>query len=128
MLFVLTMGSGMAVLYENAAFSILVLSTKKQYSAFFKKVCIFQKMCFKFKVLKHYQNLNWWPHRNMSISQMEGFFKKSLVSFFRRTYALSICSKTKPLRKKVLVCLHKIQPFIFVYLMSQSFKYLHSSV
>ena len=39
-LFVLTSASDMAVLYENDAFSILVLSTKKRYSSFFKKVFV----------------------------------------------------------------------------------------
>ena len=42
----------MAVLYGNDAFSILVLSTKKLCSSFFKKVFVFQKICFKVKVLK----------------------------------------------------------------------------
>ena len=39
------------VLCENVAFSILVLSTKKLYSSFLKKVFVFQKICFKVKVL-----------------------------------------------------------------------------
>ena len=33
-----------AVLYGNVAFSILLLSTKKQYSSFLKKVLVFQKI------------------------------------------------------------------------------------
>ena len=37
-LFVLTLASDMAVLYESDAFSILVLSTKKWYCSFFKKI------------------------------------------------------------------------------------------
>ena len=41
----------MALLYGNDEFSILVLSTKKHYSSFFKKVLVFQKICFKVKVL-----------------------------------------------------------------------------
>ena len=49
---VLTLASDRVVLYGNDAFSILVLSTKKQYSSFLKKVCVFQKICFKVKVLK----------------------------------------------------------------------------
>ena len=51
-LFVLTLASDMAVLYGNDAFSILVLSTKKLYSRFLKKVSVFQKICFKVEVLK----------------------------------------------------------------------------
>ena len=44
-LFVLTLAA------ENDTFSILVLSTKKRYSSFWKKVFVFQKICFKIKVL-----------------------------------------------------------------------------
>ena len=36
-------------------FSILVLSTKKQYSSFLKSVCIFQKIFFEVKVLKSFK-------------------------------------------------------------------------
>ena len=54
-LFVLTLVSGMAVLYGNDAISILVLSTKKQYSSFSEKVFLFQKICFKVKVLKTFK-------------------------------------------------------------------------
>ena len=36
--------SDRAVLYGNVAFSILLLSTKKQYSSFLKKVLVFQKI------------------------------------------------------------------------------------
>ena len=46
----------MTVLYGNDAFSILVLSTKKRYSSFLKKVFVFQKICFKVKVLKMFKN------------------------------------------------------------------------
>ena len=42
----------MAVLYGYDAFSILVFSAKKRYSGFLKKVFVFQKICFKVKVLK----------------------------------------------------------------------------
>ena len=42
----------MAVFYENDAFLILVLSTKKRYSTFLKKVFVFEKICFKVKILK----------------------------------------------------------------------------
>ena len=50
-LFVLTLASGMAVLYENDAFSILVLSTKKRYSSLLCSIFFFEKMCFKVRVL-----------------------------------------------------------------------------
>ena len=54
-LIVLTLASDMAVLYGNDAFSILVLSTKNRYSSFLKKVFVFQKICFKIKVLKTFK-------------------------------------------------------------------------
>ena len=37
-----------AVLYENFAFPVLVLSTKKPCSSFLKTVCVFQEICFVF--------------------------------------------------------------------------------
>ena len=49
------MASDMVVLYGNDAFSLLVLSTKKRYSSFLKKVFVFQKICFKVKVLKTFE-------------------------------------------------------------------------
>ena len=54
-LFVLTLASDRTVLYGNVAFSILVLSTKKWYSDFLKKVFVFQKICFKVKVFKMFK-------------------------------------------------------------------------
>ena len=51
----LTLASDIAVLYENDAFSILKLSNKKRYLSFFKKVLVFQKICFKVEVLKSFK-------------------------------------------------------------------------
>ena len=48
-LFVLALTSDRVVLFENVVFSILVLSTTKRYSSFLKRVCVFQKICFKVK-------------------------------------------------------------------------------
>ena len=45
----------MEVLYENDAFSILLLSTKRWYSSFLKKVFVFQKPCFKVEILKTFK-------------------------------------------------------------------------
>ena len=42
----------MAVFYDNDAFSILVLSTKKRYSSFLKKILVFHKIYFKVKYWK----------------------------------------------------------------------------
>ena len=52
---VLKLASDMAVLSGNDAFSILVLSTKRWYSSFLKKSFVFQKICFKVKVLKTFK-------------------------------------------------------------------------
>ena len=119
----------MAVLYRNDAFSNLVLSTKKRFSSFFKKVFIFQKICFKVKVLAM---ISTWKHVDLSNG---GLIWKSLVRVFRRTYALSVGFETKPLRKSVFQCKDKnqpkfcrktywkVQPFIFtVYLMNHIFQ------
>ena len=54
-LFVLKLASDRAVLNGNDVFSILVVSTKKRYSSFLKKVFIFQKICFKVKVSKTFE-------------------------------------------------------------------------
>ena len=49
------MASDGAVLCGNVAFSILVLSTKKQYSSFLKKDFVFQKVYSKIEVLKMFK-------------------------------------------------------------------------
>ena len=54
-LFVLTLASDRAILYENVAILTLVFSTKKRYSNLLKKVFVFQTICFKIKVLKTLQ-------------------------------------------------------------------------
>ena len=51
--FVLTLVFDMAVLYRNDLLSILILSIKKRYSSFLKKVSFFQKITF--KVLKTFK-------------------------------------------------------------------------
>ena len=54
-LFVLTLASERAVLYQNVSHSILVLSTKKRHSSFLKKFFVFQKICFKVELLKRFE-------------------------------------------------------------------------
>ena len=44
-----------AVLHENNALSYRVLRTKKWYTSFLRKVLVFQKTCFKVKVLKTFK-------------------------------------------------------------------------
>ena len=71
----------MTVLYENRAFSILALSTKKQYPSFLIKVFVFQKICFKVKVLKTFKISTDCHIKNMPISQMEDYFEVFDFSF-----------------------------------------------
>ena len=59
-IFFLTLASQRAVLYVNVAFSMLLLSTmlstKKLYFSFFKKIFVFQKIYFNDLVLKTCKN------------------------------------------------------------------------
>ena len=48
----LNIAFGKEVLHGNVAFSVAVFSSEKWYSSFLKKVLVFQKTCFKIKVLK----------------------------------------------------------------------------
>ena len=124
----------MTILHGNDAFSILVFSTKKGYSSFFKKTFRFSKICFKVKVLKTFKTFT---DCHMKICHLSkgGLFWKSLVPFFRKTYTLSVGFEKKPPRKSIFQCLNKNQPnfcsktcwkeqpFIFtVYLMNHVFQ------
>ena len=97
-LFALTLASDMVVLYGDDAFSILALSTKKSYSSFLTKVFVFQKICFKVKLLKTFQKFYIKKHADLSKGEL---FWKSLEQLFRRTYALFVGFKMKPLRQSV---------------------------
>ena len=68
----------MAVLYGNDASSILVLSTKKWYSIFLKKIFVFDKIYFKVKVLKTFKIS---IDCHMPISQTEAILKISSTIF-----------------------------------------------
>ena len=98
----------MAVLYGNDAFSILVLSTKKRYSSFLKKVFVFQKIYFKVKVLKTFKIFTDCHKKHADLT--EDYFWRYLVPFFRRTYALAVCFKMKSLKKSIFQFLDKNQP------------------
>ena len=89
-------------------FSILVLWTKKRYSSFLKKFFVFQKISFKVKVLKTFKIATDF-HIKICWSLNGGLFRKSLVPFFRRTYALSVNFKVKPLWKSAFQCQDKNQ-------------------
>ena len=89
---------------------ILVFSTKKWYSSFLKEVFVFQKICFKVKVLKMFKISTDCHIKHIDLPN-RGLFLKSLVPFFRRTYALFVGFKMKPLsvfqcqnRKQIKFC------------------------
>ena len=103
MLFVLTLASDRIVLYGNFAFSILVFSTKKWYSSFLKNAFVFQKICFKVKVSKMFKISSDYCIKTCR-SLKRRVISKSIVPFFKRTYALSVGFKMKPLGKKVFLC------------------------
>ena len=117
---------------RNDVLSISVVLTKKWYSSFLKKVFLFQKICFKVKVLKTFETFTDCHIKHVDLSNGELVWK-SLVPIFRRTYALSVGSKMKTLRKTFFdvktkfnssftVKLLKKQPCIFTaYLMNHVF-------
>ena len=59
-LFVLTSASDRVALHRKDMFSILVLSTKEQYTSFLKKVFGFQEICFKVKIKTQENTKIWW--------------------------------------------------------------------
>ena len=73
-------------MYGDFAFSILVLSTKKRSTSFLKKVSFFRK-CFKVKVSKTF-TFRWLSHKNMPISQTEGYFKNPQHHFLEDLFLL----------------------------------------
>ena len=81
-------------------FSILVVSTKKQYPSFLKKVFVFQKSCFKVKVLKTFETFTDCRIKTRQ-SLKRGAILKIPSTVFRRTYALSVGFTIKALRKSV---------------------------
>ena len=92
---VLTLASDRKILNGNVAFSILVLQLKK--------FSFFQKVCFKVKVLKPFIISSDCHKKHVHLSN-GALFLKSLVPFSRRTYALSVGFKMKPLSKKAFSC------------------------
>ena len=81
--------------------SVLVLSTRKQYSSILKKVFVFQKICFKVKVLKKFKIKTCQSLKRRAILK--------ILSTFFGTWAVSVCFKMKPLRKRVFLCFDKNQ-------------------
>ena len=123
-----TLASDMAVLlWEWCVFNLIAFNLKTP--VFWKKFPFSRKSVSK---------LNYWKRLNFSLIVTKkhgnlsngGLFWKSLVPFFRKTYALSLGFKMKPLRKDhpkfcPKTCL-KEQPFIFTIWWITFFKHLFS--
>ena len=100
MIFVLTLASESAFFYGNVAFSIFVLSSKKRYSSFLKKLFFLQKICFKVKVLKT-SEISSDCHIKTCRSLKRRVIMKIPSNVFRRTYALFVGFIMKPLRQSI---------------------------
>ena len=98
-LFLLTLASDRAVLNGNGVFSILVVSSKKQYSSFLKKILVFQKICLKVKVLKTFETFTDCHVKTFRSLKRRTILKTPSISF-RRIYALCVGFKMKTLRKE----------------------------
>ena len=125
----------MAVLYGNGAFSILVFSTKKWCSSFLKKGFVFQKICFKVKVLKTFkfslivicQSLK---RRicHMPISHTEDYFENPYYRFFRRIFDLSVGFKMNPLNFTVKLAERRNNSFLLSTWCITFFKHLYTLI
>ena len=106
--FVLILVFGGITLYGNIAISILVPLTNKQYSSFFKRVCVFQKICLKVSVLKTFKTSS-----NCHLKTCQFLKRRANLkipnTFFKRTYALLVAFEMKFLRKCVFLCWDKKQ-------------------
>ena len=81
----LTMASDRAVLNGNDVFSILVASAKKSYSSFLKKV--FQKLCFKVKVLKTFETFT-----DRDIKTCQSVKRRAILKMPRTVFYKNLCS------------------------------------
>ena len=99
----LNRGFWQSIFYGNVGLSILVLSTKKRNSSFFKKVCYFRKFVSKFKYWKR-SKFPAIAHKKHAYLLNGGLFYKPLRPFYGRAYAFSVGFKLKPLWKSVFHC------------------------
>ena len=88
----ISISSERVVLYGN-------VSTKKQHSSILKKIFVFQKICFKVKVLKSCK-ISSDCHIETCRSHKRRAILKIPSTVFRRTYALYIGFKMKPIWKE----------------------------
>ena len=95
-----TLALGMTILYGNDAFSILVLSTKKNGTPVFQIRFWFSRNFV--SKLRHWKlfKISNDCHIKTCRSLKRRAKLKSLLPFFRRTYALFVGFKIKPLKKK----------------------------
>ena len=100
-LFVLILASERAILNVNDVFLILVVLTKKRNSIFFKKVFVFQKTCFKVKVLKAFETFSDCHKKNVPFSQTECYFQNPYSCFLEEPMLFPLALT---LRKSVFEC------------------------
>ena len=79
--------SDLPVLYGNGAFLILVLSTKKRYSNFLKRVCVFRKIYFTVKVLKMFEILT-----DCHIKTCRSRKRRAVVKIHSTIFEKNLCS------------------------------------
>ena len=79
-------------------FSVLVASTKKRYSSFFKKGFRFPESLFQ-SCPENVQNFRWLSHKPMPISQTACYFENPSHRFLEEPIALSVCFKMKTLKR-----------------------------
>ena len=104
----LTLASDRAVLCGNIALSILVITTKRRYSSFLKKVFVFQNICLKIKVLKAFKIFSNCSKKTCWSLKRRAILKIS-STLFSRTYALSVWFKMKPQRRRIFLCWSRLE-------------------
>ena len=87
-LFVLIMVSDRAVVNGNDVFSVSVVPTKKRYSSCSKKVFVFQKICFKVKVLKSFETFT-----DCHIKTCRSFKRRAKYRFLEETMLFLLALK-----------------------------------
>ena len=100
----LTLNSGSTVLYGHVLFSVLVLTFKKLFPIFLKKVFVLRKICFKVKVLKTFK-ISTDLHIKACWSLKWRSILKILSTFFlEKSRLFMLTLKCKPLRQCVFLC------------------------
>ena len=108
----ISISSERVVLYGN-------VSTKKQHSSILKKIFVFQKICFKVKILKSCKISSDCYIKTCRSHKRRAILKiPSTVS--RRTYALYVGFKMKPIRKERFSVLRMQWRLIFTFVTRSS--------